>query len=45
MDQVSLSKTGVESDDPFTAGLDRGRTPHGPFRRFMRRFIFSFPII
>src|ERR1700684_3399880 len=42
MDQVSLSKTVVESDDPFTAGLDRRGTPHGPFRRFMRRFIFFF---
>src|SRR5882724_4255776 len=42
MDQVSLSKTVVESDDPFTAGLDRRGTPQGPVRRFMRRFIFFF---
>jgi release factor glutamine methyltransferase len=42
MNQVSLSKTGVESDDPFTAGLDRRGTPHGPVRRFMCRFIFFF---
>src|SRR5271156_2763150 len=42
MDQVSLSKTVVESDDPFTAGLDRRGTPHGPVRRFMRHFIFFF---
>src|SRR5271155_1191607 len=42
MNQVSLSKTVVESDDPFTAALDRRGTPHGPFRRLMRRFIFFF---
>ena len=42
MDPVSLSKAVAESDDPFAPGLDRRGKPHGPFRRFMRRFIFFF---
>jgi release factor glutamine methyltransferase len=40
MYQDSHSKAIVGSGSPWATGLDRPGTPHGPFRRFMRRFIF-----
>jgi release factor glutamine methyltransferase len=42
MHQKSRSKVIAESGSPSPTGLDRPGTPHGPFRRFMRRFIFFF---
>ncbi len=40
MRQNSQSKVMVTSGSPSATGLDRAGTPHGPFRRLMRRFIF-----
>ena len=40
--QNSQSKAMVAPGSPSATGLDRPGTPHGPFRRFMRRFIFFF---
>jgi release factor glutamine methyltransferase len=42
MQQSSISKPIIESGSPSASGLGRSGTPHGPFRRLMRRFIFFF---
>jgi release factor glutamine methyltransferase len=42
MDHYSHSTTAVESSASLTSGLGRRGTPHGPWRRFMHRFIFFF---
>ena len=45
MDQTPLADVSV--DKPIAGGLGRRGTPHGPFRRFLRRFIhfFSYHLI
>ena len=35
-----MARAVVGCGSPWATGLDRPGTPHGPFRRFMRRFIF-----
>ncbi|MBV8473599.1 MAG: methyltransferase [Hyphomicrobiales bacterium] len=42
MQQKSRTKLIIESPSPALTGLDRPGKPHGPLRRFMRRFIFFF---
>ena len=45
MDKMPLADVSV--DKPIAGGLGRRGTPHGPFRRFLRRFIhfFSYHLI